>query len=138
MKDVVDASVAVKWYFPELGWQRATALLAARIDEGRELLAPDWITVELTSVLRKKIKLAHCDADAAFEVLSLWAFDRPELVPSVDLATRAFELCLLLDHPVYDCLYIAAAIEHEARLVTADVRLARAARTVLAEVELLG
>ena len=137
MKDVVDASVAVKWYFPELGWERAAALLAARLEDDRELIAPDLIVLEVANVLRKKIKLSHCDRDAAFDILALWASDRPELVSSVELATRALELSLLLDHPVYDCIYIATAMEQDARLVTADARLARAARTVLAEVELI-
>ncbi len=137
MKDVVDASVAVKWYFPEIGWERAAALLAARLEDDRELIAPDLIALELTNVLQKKIKLSHCDRDAAFDILALWASDRPEFVSSVELAPRALELSLLLDHPLYDCIYIAAAVEQAARLVTADARLARAARTVLAEVELV-
>lgn len=137
MKDVVDASVAVKWYFPELGWQQAAALLEGRLDEGRELLAPDLIAVELTSVLRKKIKLSQCQPERAFEILALWRVDQPELVSSVELTPRALELSLLLDHSVYDCLYIAAAIESDARLVTADARMASAARTVVAEVQLL-
>ena len=137
MKDVVDASVAVKWYFPEIGWEHAAALLAARLEDDRELIAPDLITLELTNVLQKKIKLSHCDRDAAFDILALWESDRPEFLPSVELAPRALGLSLLLDHPVYGCIYIAAAVEQDARLVTADERLARAARAVLAEVELV-
>ena len=43
-----------------------------------------------------------------------------------------------LGHPVYDCLYISTAIEFEAALATADARLARAARSVVAEVRLIG
>ena len=35
---------------------------------------------------------------------------------------------------VYDCLYLAAAIEYEAAFVTADRRLARTVGTVLADV----
>lgn len=138
MNDVVDASVAAKWYFPEPGWERAAALLAERLEDDRELYAPDLIVVELTSVLRKKIGQAQCDRDAAYEILALFDADRPELVSSVDLSARALELGLLLDHPVYDCIYIAAAIELNARLVTADAGMARAAGRLLADVELLG
>jgi len=61
----------------------------------------------------------------------------PRLVEAVPLVPRAFDLALRLDETVYDCLYLAAAIESEAALVTADARLARAARGVVAEVELL-
>ena len=42
-----------------------------------------------------------------------------------------------LEHPVYDCLYVSASIEYDAILATADARLARAARGVLARVEIV-
>jgi predicted nucleic acid-binding protein len=70
-------------------------------------------------------------------ILEAFETDTPELIESVPLVPRALELALRLDESVYDCLYVAAAIESEAALVTADARLARAARGVVAEVELL-
>ena len=136
--DVVDASVAVKWYFPERGRDQAIALLHAQAVDNRELLAPDLIVAEFTNALRKKVQREECRREQAFEILDEWSDQQPELIPSSELAARALELSLLLHHPVYDCLYIAAAIVHDARLVTADARMARAARTVVAEVELLG
>ncbi len=63
--------------------------------------------------------------------------DCPPLVASSDLAARAFELANALDHSVYDRLYLALAIELDASLVTADRRLARAARSRLERVELI-
>jgi len=44
-----------------------------------------------------------------------------------DLAPEAFRLARLLDHPVYDCLYLALAMESGAPVVTADRRFAAAA-----------
>jgi len=39
------------------------------------------------------------------------------------LSARAFALAHELDHPVYDCVYLALAEVEDARLVTADRRL---------------
>jgi len=39
------------------------------------------------------------------------------------LTPAAFALALEYDHPIYDCYYLAAAIQHDAALATADVRL---------------
>jgi predicted nucleic acid-binding protein len=46
-----------------------------------------------------------------------------ELRPTAPLAPRAVELALGLDHPVYDCFYLALAETEKAELVTADLRL---------------
>jgi predicted nucleic acid-binding protein len=137
VKTVVDASVALKWYVNERAAEAATRLLMAGADGERDLLAPDWIVAELANALRKKVKRGECRAEQAEAILDLFGTDAPHLVAAVPLVPRALELALRLDESVYDCLYIAAAIESEAALVTADARLARAARGVVAEVELL-
>jgi predicted nucleic acid-binding protein len=138
LRTVVDGSVAVKWYFPERGHAEADRILAAAASGERELLAPDLIAPEFTNVLWKKIQLSQCDRETAEAILALWETDRPTLLPSVELAPRGLALAIALQHPVYDCLYLAAAIEYEAALATADRRLAKAARSVLSAVEWIG
>ncbi len=137
MTTVVDASVALKWYFPERGSGTADAILAEAIESARVLLAPDLIVAEFTNVLWRKTRLGECREDEATEILELWQTDRPTLVETSPLAQRALELALRLDHSVYDCLYLATAIEYEAGLVTADRELARLSEPIIAEVELL-
>ena len=137
MNDVIDASVAAKWYFPEAGSEEATRVLAEASAGRRRLLAPDLVIAEFTNVLWKKVGLEECRADEAQTILELFETDRPRLIESAALAPRALELALQLGHPVYDCLYLAAAIEYEARLVTADARLARSGHVVLADVHLV-
>lgn len=134
MRIVVDASVAAKWYFPESGQASAAALLADGNEGRRDLIAPDLIDLELASVLWKRVRSRECSEEFAREVLVLWETDRPRLIGSRGLVGRALDLALRLDHPVYDCLYLAAAIEYGAALATADRQLERVARTVLAEV----
>jgi predicted nucleic acid-binding protein len=138
MRTVVDASVALKWYFPELGSDQAKRVLAEAIDGERQLLAPDLILIEFANVLWKKVQREECDRGEAEEILDAFGTDAPRLVASVPLVPRALELALRLGEVVYDCVYLAAAIEGEASLVTADARLARCARSVLADVERVG
>jgi predicted nucleic acid-binding protein len=45
------------------------------------------------------------------------------LVPSRALLESATRLAIELDHPAYDCLYLALAVENDCRFVTADKRL---------------
>jgi predicted nucleic acid-binding protein len=138
MRIVVDASVASKWYFDEPGHEAADRVLAARIAGEHELLAPDLIVPEFVNVLWKRVRRQECSRDAAQVVLELWETDRPSLVASSHLATQAFQLATALDQSVYDCLYLALALEIDAPLATADRQLASAARSVSAQVELIG
>jgi predicted nucleic acid-binding protein len=134
VKTVVDASVVAKWYFPESGRIAAEVLLEEQMEGRRQLLAPDLLESEFANLLWKKVRRGECGEDIAAEVLALWETDRPRLVGAPSLSHRALDLAFRLDHPVYDCLYLATAIEHGASLATADSRLARAARGVLADV----
>jgi len=132
---VVDASVAAKWYFAEPGHEAADRVLAARLEADQELLAPDLIVPEFANVLWKRVRRRECSSGAALQILELWEVDRPELVPSSELARRAFALATSLDQSVYDCLYLALAAEIDAPLATSDRTLARAARSIGVHVE---
>jgi predicted nucleic acid-binding protein len=133
LKTVVDASVAAKWYFPESGQAAAAVLLEEHIEGRRELLAPDLLESEFANLLWKKVRREECSEEIAAEVLGLWETDRPRLVSARFLVHRALELAFRLEHPVYDCLYLATAIECEAVLATADTRLARAASGIVSD-----
>ena len=112
---VVDASVAVKWVLSEPGSPRALALR----DEGG-LIAPSLIAAEVGNALWKAMRrdgFARQDALDAIRAILL-AFDA--LIPIEDLRLRALELSLELDHPIYDCFYLALAERERAPLVSAD------------------
>ena len=108
MRTVVDASVALKWYFPEPGCVEAGRMLAEATDGIRELLAPDLIVAEFANVLWKKVEREECSGGQAEDILEAFLIDAPRLVESVPLAPRALELALRLGEVVYDCLYLAA------------------------------
>ena len=122
MRYLVDASVAVKWFAPEDYSDDADALLAG----DHELCAPDFILVEAANVFWKKVRSGQMTAAKADEALLALATGPIELLPTPPLLPRALEMANRLGHPVYDCLYGAAAETRPAVLMTADRRLAEA------------
>ena len=119
---VVDASVAVKWVVPESGSDRARLLAQAKLE------APDLLSVECANILWKKVRLGHLTRRAAADCLRLLLAMPVAVVGSRELLDSALRLSLELDHPVYDCLYLALALQRRFPLVTADEKLAKAAR----------
>ena len=116
---VVDASVAVKWLVREPLSQEASLLLTS----GISLMAPDLLFAEAGNALwamRQRGDLADAEFDEAVETLR----GAPVLVPStlLQLTPAASRLAADLGHPIYDCFYLALAIQEKAPLVTADAR----------------
>lgn len=114
---LVDASVAVKFALEEHDFAAARALAS------QPIYAPELILSEAANgwwkAWRKGALSAEGYAAAVLNLASL--FDRLE--PSEPLIPRAAELSRELDHPVYDCIYLALAESRRDRLVTADRRL---------------
>lgn len=119
MKFVVDASIAIKWAIDEDDRHEARALLTS----GSELVAPDFVRLELGNILWKKARLGEITAEQAHAGLPgvTQAFSR--LVQVQPLVPRALALAVDLNHPLYDCLYVATAEMEAAPLVSADKRL---------------
>ncbi|WP_349369413.1 type II toxin-antitoxin system VapC family toxin [Salinarimonas sp.] len=116
---VVDASVAVKWLLPEPDSPMAETLLSG----GVRLMAPDLVLVEVANALWRKRRVAQVtDAAAAAMQEDLPQFFA-RLHPVGSLMTRALAISFALDHPVYDCVYLALAEREGCPLVTADKRL---------------
>ena len=117
MKWVVDASVAGKWLAPEAESAQAETLLDG------ELLAPDLIFPEVTNILWKKQSRGEMDAATA-HAAARWLMQLPlQVVESITLMPDALALSLRLQHPAYDCFYLALALQTGCPLVTADKRL---------------
>lgn len=104
MSVVVDASIAVKWVIAEEGHR--DSLLLSR---SQPLIAPDFVLVEAANVLWKKVRIDQLMREQALQGLEFIRGAYAELVPSNGLVGRALSKALQLDHPVYDCLYLACA-----------------------------
>jgi predicted nucleic acid-binding protein len=113
---VVDASVAVKWFVPEIHSGHALRLLRKRF----ALQAPELIQAEFGNILWKKCRAGEFDGTTAGEILG--SFKRSPLVvhPHGALLKLAWEIALKYRQTFYDSLYLALAMTEKARLVTAD------------------
>lgn len=115
---VVDASVVVKWVVAEPDSAHATALLAVG------LAAPDWVLAEAGNALRKRVRRDDIPSAQATSGLAAVAGSGLALYASAPLAVVALKISLELNHPVYDCVYLALAERLQVPVVTADARLA--------------
>ena len=126
MKLVIDASVAIKWFIPEVHSESAQRLLS---NSEAGLLAPDLIVPEFTNILWKKERRNEIRRSEALEILNALPSIGIAVHPSDSLVVSAFEIASKIDRSVYDCLYLALAVAHDCPLVTAD----RKFHTVIAE-----
>lgn len=119
---VIDASVAVKWVIQEPGTPEALALRKAT------LAAPDLLVPECANILWKKYRLGQLTTGEAKAAAQLLERADIELAPMRAHLHAATALAIELDHPAYDCLYIALALEKGCAFATADQRLLRKAQ----------
>ena len=115
---VSDASVAVKWAVEEEDSEKAIRLL----NGGHELHVPRMLAAELANALRSKVlsgalapHLVTGMLESALTHLLHWANDET-------LVNDALRIAIALNHPVYDCVYLALAYQVDGTLVTADTR----------------
>lgn len=120
---VVDANIAVLWTF-ESPLAASAVRLLRKTDE---LVAPDLIVPEVANSFYKYAKMFPDRLPRIMDGLEFLPRWFSELVPSVVLRSRAFELALELQHPTYDCFYLALALERDVKLVTADTHFHRKA-----------
>lgn len=132
---VIDASVVITSLLPETDSEAARALIASEA-----CIAPDLIISECVNALWKSVRLDRIlpgEAEAALGAVTKLGV---LLVPSGDLAGRALDLAIALEHPAYDCFYLALAETRGVEMVTQDgvfMRKVGAGRASIATVRLL-
>jgi predicted nucleic acid-binding protein len=116
---VVDASVAVKWFVPEVLEAEAKRFL----DPNNVLFAPDLLPSEFGNILWKKVRRGEI-TDAEAQRITAELQDAPIVfTPALDLLPDALRIATSTGRTVYDSLYVALAVARQCRLVTADQRL---------------
>jgi predicted nucleic acid-binding protein len=113
---VVDASVAVKWFFPEPHAHAARRVLGDR----HTLLAPDLIWAEVGNVLWKRCQRAEVTREAAWNILRDFKRFPLQTYAAKTLLEPAWDLAAQCRISVYDALYLALAVSRNGTLVTAD------------------
>jgi len=124
---VIDASVAVKWVVEEEGTKEALAL------RNRALAAPDLLIAECANILWKKVRRNELSEQEAVFAAGLLARADIELMAMRPYLEAAVRIAVALDHPAYDCIYIALAEAEGLRFVTADMSLLRKVRRQASE-----
>jgi predicted nucleic acid-binding protein len=113
---VVDASVVAKWVIPEPDGDLARAL---RTDT-RTFAAPSLVVEEVGNIVWKHVRRGEIPKDKALAV----ARTALGLIHLITPGQELHESAIDLDHPIYDCFYLALAVRERASLATADARLA--------------
>lgn len=130
---VLDASVAVKWVIPsaissknETLTAESLQLLKRYVDGEINFIVPDVFWAEVGNVLWKGVRQRRWP-QAVAESAASDIRDRDFFtVSSLTLLPEALKIALVHDRRVYDCLYVALAIQFKTEMITADERLANA------------
>jgi predicted nucleic acid-binding protein len=122
---VLDCSIAAKWVLPEpdrapaLGW-------FDRYASGEVLLiAPDTLLAEFASLVAKRHRRKQISAEQARAAFSLMVKCAPRLFDTRPRLFRALELSVQYQLSLWDCVYLALALERDCPVLTADHRLFR-------------
>jgi predicted nucleic acid-binding protein len=134
---VIDAGIGVKWFLTEPHSDKARRLLEQFQQSAIELIAPDLLIAETTNVFWKRAARGDLTAlEAEDNLQDLLTINLP-LVPSTMLAVRALSLAQTHQRSVYDCLYLALALERGCEMVTSDERFFNAIGSKFSQIKLL-
>lgn len=116
---VVDASVVVKWFVPEIHSEAARAWLDAPLS----FFAPDLLFAETANTIWKKTRRDELPSADARRLVADIARIPVGAVACRALAEDAHALATATGRSVYDSMYLALAVRLDSQLVTADDRL---------------
>jgi predicted nucleic acid-binding protein len=119
MRFVVDSSVVIKWYVPEVHSAESLRYL----DPALERHAPELLLAEIANILWKKVGRGEIAPDEAARIADGVRQAAIAIHPMGPLFGPALAIALDTGRSAYDCLYLALADILAAPMVTADRRL---------------
>jgi predicted nucleic acid-binding protein len=136
---VVDASVAVKIFVPEVLSDEARKVFERFAREnGAELIVPDFFFIECANVFWKWVQRSAYPSKDAQEHLRDLASLGLTVIPAQVIADEALRIALKHKITAYDACYVATASLLKLPLITADEKLARQVAIGLGDVQWLG
>jgi predicted nucleic acid-binding protein len=122
----VDASLAAKWIFPEVYSDRALALADAAQRSAERLVAPPFLPIELSNIIRQRMRRESLRLGEALDLFRQYRRYRVVMVSPRGLTERALEIADAHGLPAtYDAHYVALAEMIGCDLWTDDQRLLR-------------
>ena len=123
MNLIIDASVLIKFFVPEVLSSKAEQLLAT-VEEGRvRLSAPDLIYAEAGNTLWKKHRLKELTQSEVGKITDLIISIPLKVEASKALFPLAIDIAIAYEVTVYDALYLSVAKIYETQMMTADKKL---------------
>lgn len=116
MNLVIDASVAVKWYVPEIYEEESGKVLSC----GKSLHAPELILPEFCNIIWKKVRTGSLSSESGRRIVSAFSRVNVRIHPHQKLLQAAFTGATLTNQTVYDWSYLALAISLSCEFITAD------------------
>ncbi|MFN4212623.1 MAG: type II toxin-antitoxin system VapC family toxin [Microgenomates group bacterium] len=124
MKNVVfDTSVAIKWFFPEKGKNKADDLKSSHLQGKISLCTRELFLYEFTSAL-KNYKLVRIEEKDFLLAISALRFLKLKIYPlEYDELKELFSISHKLQISIYDASFLSLAKKLKAPLYTADKKL---------------
>ena len=117
---VVDASLVIKWFVPEIHAEAARRWL----DASHDYVAPDLLFPEVGNVVWKKVRRKELEETEARQLVTDLSQVAVETVATRGLLQDAFAVALTAGITVYDAMYLTLAVRLETEVVTGDDRFA--------------
>ena len=118
---VVDASLVIKWFVPEVDSKAARDWLNAPHD----YVAPDLLFPEAGNAVWKKVRRGEFSPEDGQQLVTDLSAIAVEAVPMRSLVSDAHVLALRTGITVYDATYLALAVRLETKVITGDDRFVR-------------
>jgi predicted nucleic acid-binding protein len=118
---VVDASLVLKWFVPEVQSAAARRWLAA----GHDYVAPDLLFPETGNAVWKKVRRGELSPEDAQDLAHDLAAIGVEAVPTRTLVPDAQAIAVWTGLTVYDATYLTLAVRLDTQVITGDARFAR-------------
>ena len=118
---VVDASLVVKWFVPEVH----SAAARKWLDASHDFIAPDLMFPEAGNALWKKVRRGELSSEDAQRLVRDLSVVGVEAVSMRALASDAHALAVRTGITVYDATYLTLAVRLETQLITGDDQFAR-------------
>lgn len=129
---ILDANIAVYWSTGHPHFPTAEIYL-----ERHDLVAPELLRLEVANALLGEVRRGSISIDHATAGVALAEKAISTFIKDAELIRPAMNLAIRHNHAIYDCLYLALALERREPLATADRRMAALAAELDIETQLI-